>query len=73
MEDKEDITELKSLIVEINTKLDKLLQLFESQNNNSKKMSTHIDFIETTYNSIKTPFNFIMSAVNKTLVIRDTE
>ena len=48
-------------INEINTKLDKILELLEKD---CKKMTDHIDFIETVYDTVKTPFNFIMSSVS---------
>ena len=67
------VNELKQISLEINAKLDKLLQLFETQSTDSKKMSQHIDFIETVYEKVKLPFNFIMNAVDKTLVIADSE
>ena len=67
------VNELKQISLEINAKLDKLLQLFETQSTDSKKMSQHIDFIETVYENVKSPFNFIMNAVNKTMVIADSE
>lgn len=73
MAERQEIAELRNLILDIDLKLDKLLQLFEAQTTDSKKMSQHIDFIETVYDSIKTPFNFIMRAVDTTLVIKDTE
>jgi len=67
------VNELKQITTEINAKLDKLMQLFEIQTTDCKKMSDHIDFVETIYESIKNPFNFIMNAVDKTLVIKDSE
>jgi hypothetical protein len=70
---REEMMELKQISLEINAKLDKLLQLFEIQTTDGKKMSQHIDFIESVYESVKLPFNFIMNAVDKTLVIADSE
>ena len=43
---------------------DKLLALFETQSTDSKKMSDHIDFVETIYEKVKHPFNYIMNAVS---------
>jgi uncharacterized coiled-coil DUF342 family protein len=70
---KSQVNDLKQISIEINAKLDKLLQLFEIQSANGQKMSKHIDFIENVYDSIKLPFNYIMNAVDKTLVIADSE
>ena len=65
------INDLDATMITINDKLDKLLTLFESQNTDSKKMSDHIDFIETVYEKVKTPFNYIMNAVSTTYAITD--
>ena len=70
---KSQVNDLKQINIEINAKLDKLLQLFEIQSADGQKMSKHIDFIENVYDSIKLPFNYIMNAVDKTLVIMDSE
>ena len=48
---REEITQLKQTCLEINAKLDKLLQLFEIQRVDGKKISKHNnDSIETIYN-----------------------
>ena len=70
---REEMMELKQISFEINAKLYKLLKLFEIKTTDGKKMSQHIDFIESVYESVKLPFNFIMNAVDKTLVIADSE
>ena len=46
---------------EIHKKLDKILELLEKD---CKKMTDHIDFVETVYDTIKTPFNYIMDTVS---------
>ena len=56
--------ELKNKIDTMNDKLDKLLELFEIQSTDCKKMSEHIDFVETVYERVKHPFNYIMNAVS---------
>ena len=58
------INDLDFIMNTINDKLYKLLQQFESQSTDSKKMSDHIDFIETVYEKVKHPFNYIMNAVS---------
>ena len=56
--------ELKNKIDTMNDKLDKLLELFEIQSTDCKKMSEHIDFVETVYERVKHPFYYIMNAVS---------
>lgn len=58
------INDLDATMITINDKLDKLLALFETQSTDSKKMIDHIDFIETVYEKVKHPFNYIMNAVS---------
>jgi hypothetical protein len=67
---KTDLSELKAQMESINIKLDQILAL---QTTDCKKMSDHIVFVEKVYENVKTPFNYIMNAVNKTLTITDTE
>jgi len=55
---------LKNTIYIMNDKLDKLLELFEIQSTDCKKMSDHIDFVETVYEKVKQPFYYIMDAVS---------
>ena len=51
-------------LLEINKKLDRLLDLHEKD---CKKMSNHIDFIEKIYDNVKAPFTFIMDSVKKVI------
>ncbi len=67
---KTELSELKAQMGSINIKLDQILAL---QTADCKKMSDHIVFVEKVYENVKTPFNYIMSAVSKTLTITDTE
>jgi tRNA 2-selenouridine synthase SelU len=52
----------------IEQKLDRLLELME---NDCKKMSDHIDFVENIYDKVKTPFNYVMNSVS-TILYNDT-
>lgn len=45
----------------LETKLDKIIDLLERD---CKKMSDHIDFVENVYETVKSPFYFIMNKVN---------
>ena len=46
--------------MKINEKLDKILALLETD---CKKMSNHIDFVETVYDNLKNPLNYVMNTV----------
>lgn len=44
----------------IEKKVDRILELLE---NDCKKMTDHIDFVESVYDNVKMPFYFIMDKV----------
>ena len=67
----DQVSELKAKMDTMNDKLDKLLAQFENQSTDCKKMSDHIDFVETIYEKVKHPFNYIMNAVSTTYAITD--
>jgi len=56
-------------IYEINRKLDRILELLETD---GKKMSEHIDFIDNVYNNMKNPLHFIMNKVNSVFGLQIT-
>lgn len=64
------LEEIESALANIDKKLDRLIELFEKD---GKKMSNHIDFIENIYESVKTPFTFIMDSVKNIATNRITE
>ena len=45
----------------IEHKIDKILELLEQD---CKKMTDHIDFIENVYDNVKSPFYYLMDKVN---------
>jgi hypothetical protein len=54
-------TKLDNRLKLVETKIDRILQLVETD---CKKMREHIDFVETVYDKVKTPFNYVMDRVN---------
>ena len=88
------ISNLEKLIInkfdEIDKKIDALIE-YNNNNDNKideikvecKKMGSHIDFVEDTYNVLQTPLNFVKRSVErlmgsssgelKNLPIKDTE
>jgi hypothetical protein len=67
MNNEEDV---KQELIIINNKLDRILELMET---NSEKMNTHIDFIETIYTKVKSPFGYLMESVNKIIKPEDVK
>jgi hypothetical protein len=72
-EDKEDDIEyinglfekFEKKIERIEGKLDKIIKIFEKDiEENCRKMSGHIDFVESVYTTVKSPLSYICSKVN---------
>lgn len=55
------IVALENRCERIEQKMDKILELLEKD---CKKMTDHIDFVENVYDSIKSPFYYLMDKVN---------
>jgi len=51
-------------IEDIDTKLDLILELLNSNKSSCKKMGDHIDFIEKVYENVKNPLGFICNKVS---------
>jgi len=52
-------------IERIEWKLDKIIKIFEKDiEENCRKMSGHIDFVESVYTTVKSPLSYICSKVN---------
>ena len=54
------LEEILSKQILLETKLEKL----EEIEHNTKRMEEHINFIEKTYDTVKTPFHYLMTKVN---------
>jgi hypothetical protein len=59
--DDENIYSLNKRLTDIDIKLNKILELLSVM----PKLDTHIDFITTTYDTIKQPLTFITSSVER--------
>ena len=51
-------------IEDIDTKLDLILELLNSNKSSCKKMGDHIDFIEKVYENVKNPLGFICNKIS---------
>lgn len=54
-----EINEIKERLILIEVKLDKLLNIQDNIVKSNERLNTHIDFIEDTYSTLKTPLDFI--------------
>ena len=62
---KSKLVSLEYKLVDLEVKLNKILELLENDiNPNCKKMSTHIDFVDNVYDNVKNPLGFICSKIN---------
>tara|TARA_B100000424_G_C22836954_1_gene446837 strand:- start:28 stop:327 length:300 start_codon:yes stop_codon:yes gene_type:complete len=61
----EEFKELKEEILEINKKLDLILQFLEKDVKvNCDKMGEHIDFVENVYDNVKNPLGYLCNKIN---------
>lgn len=51
-------------IERIESKLDKILHILESNQKSCDKMSKHIDFVDSVYDAMKSPLNTICNVVS---------
>lgn len=62
---KNKLDSLEYKLIDLEVKLNKILELLENDvSPNCNKMSTHIDFIDKVYDSVKSPLNFMCNKVN---------
>jgi len=64
------INALEDKIKAVDAKLDTILELL---NSDCAKMRNHIDFVESVYDNVKMPFNYIMDRANTLLRVVGTE
>ena len=48
----------------MNNKIDRILLLLQEQQRTQRKLEDHIDFVETTYDTLKSPLNFVKDKIN---------
>ena len=66
--DIDKIEDLENKFKQLDAKMDRILELLERD---CKKMSDHIDFVDSIYEKVKTPFYYLMNRVN--LVLNHSE
>ena len=62
---KSKLDSLEYKLIDLEVKLNKITDLLERDiSPNCNKMSSHIDFIDKVYDSVKSPLNFMCNKVN---------
>jgi len=62
---KERIISLEYKIIDLDVKLNKILDLLERDvQPNCKKMSSHIDFVDNVYDNVKNPLDYLCNKIN---------
>lgn len=64
--------ELKIKIDKIENDIEKILDILESNiAPNCSKMNTHISFIESVYNNVKSPMDYVCNSINRFRLIKN--
>lgn len=58
------IDDLEKKVISLEEKIDKLIDIIKNVKEDTGKMSTHIDFIDTVYTKVKMPLFWICDKVN---------
>ena len=58
------INSLDRKLDSLDRKLDLLIKHIEGVQNDTKRMDSHITFVEGVYDSVKSPFHFIMNKIS---------
>ena len=62
---KSKLDSLEYKLIDLEVKLNKILELLENDvKPNCNKMSSHIDFVDKVYETVKSPLNFMCNKVN---------
>ena len=62
---KSKLDSLEYKLIDLEVKLNKILELLENDvKPNCNKMSSHIDFVDNVYDTVKSPLNFMCNKVN---------
>ena len=62
---KSKLDSLEYKLIDLEIKLNKITELLENDvAPNCNKMSTHIDFVDKVYDTVKSPLNFMCNKVN---------
>ena len=62
---KSKLNSLEYKLIDLEVKLNKIIELIENDvSPNCNKMSSHIDFVDNVYDTVKSPLNFMCNKIN---------
>ena len=62
---KSKLDSLEYKLIDLEVKLNKIIELIENDvKPNCNKMSSHIDFVDNVYDTVKSPLNFMCNKIN---------
>lgn len=62
---KSKLDSLEYKLIDLEVKLNKIIELIENDvKPNCNKMSSHIDFVDKVYDTVKSPLNFMCNKIN---------
>ena len=67
------IHDVHERVERIEHKLDRILDILENNQKTNNKISNHIDFIDSVYNTVKTPLNTICNTVTRFTIQSNTQ
>ena len=59
-----DVKEIRSDLSEISETLEVISKSLDVQSESSKRLDTHIDFVENVYDAVRHPFNRVLNAIS---------
>lgn len=59
-----DFHDINSRLDNLEIKIQQLIQISSDNHKSSQKLNDHIDFVEHTYDTLKTPLNYITHKIN---------
>jgi archaellum component FlaC len=73
MEIKEQLDRIENLLIQINSKIDSHESRLDKIEVSTGKMDNHIEFIEETYTTLKSPLNFVKKNVERIMGKTETK
>ena len=65
--------EMKEEFNKVNETLLKLIDSIQKLDRTSSRMDNHINFVEETYNTVRSPLSFVVSQINRLIGTEDVE
>lgn len=62
------LQKLETKCDDIDKKCNMILELLKDNSKDCKKMSSHIDFIDSVYDNVRAPLNFVCDSINSKFI-----